>query len=96
MTAQHDDDHDGDANCGIHDVTSSFYLCNDDDNDGNRHQKNNAVITIWPIPLITPSLGTDSQPNIGKCITRRLKDTKFEKRNKTDLRTTHVQYYLTH
>ena len=31
MTATHEDDGDGDANCGIRDVTSSFYLCNDDD-----------------------------------------------------------------
>ena len=56
MTAKHDDDDDGDANCGIQDVTSSFYLCNDNDDDGKPSQKKNAVIMIWPIPLITPSL----------------------------------------
>ena len=39
MTAKHNNNGDGDAYCGIRDVTSSFYLCNDDDNDGNRHQK---------------------------------------------------------
>ena len=37
MTAKHDDV--GEANCGVRDVTSSFYLCNDDDDDGNCHQK---------------------------------------------------------
>ena len=39
MTAKHDDEGDSDANCGVRDVTSSFYVCNDDDDDGNRHQK---------------------------------------------------------
>ena len=39
IKAKHDNDGDGDANCSVRDLTSSFYLCNDDDDDGNCHQK---------------------------------------------------------
>ena len=55
MTAKHDNDGDSDANFGICDVTSSFYLCYDDVDDATVTKRNNAVITIWPILLITLS-----------------------------------------
>ena len=38
MMTTHDDDGDSDAKCGVRAITLSFYLCNDDDDDGNRHQ----------------------------------------------------------
>ena len=66
MTATHDDHDDSDDNRRVCNVTSSFYFKNDGDNEGNRHHiKNDAVIMILSLSLITLPFGhnaTGSQP----------------------------------
>ena len=58
MTATHDN-HDDDNRC-VCNVTSSFYIENNGDPDGNRHPiKNDVVITIWSLSLITPPFAGD-------------------------------------
>ena len=55
MTATHDNHDDDDDNRHVINVTSSFYIENNGDADGNRHRiKNDVVITIWLLSLITP------------------------------------------
>ena len=63
MTATHDDHDDSDDNRCVCNMTLSFYFTNDGDDDGNRHHiKNDAVITILSLSLITPPF----DPNIKK------------------------------
>ena len=58
MTATHDDHSDDDDNRRVCNVTSSFYIKNNGDDDGNHHPiKNDAVIMIWSLSLITPPFG---------------------------------------
>ena len=54
------DDDDDDGILSVSDEISSFGFHYDDDDDVKRHQKiNNAVMTIWPSPLMTPPLVLD-------------------------------------
>ena len=56
------DDDDDDGILSVSDEISSFGFHYDDDDDVKRHQKiNNAVMTIWPSPLMTPPLGVRPQ-----------------------------------
>ena len=63
MTATHDNHDDDDDNRLVINMTSSFYIENNDDADGNRHPiKNDVIITIWLLSLITPPF--DIKPTV--------------------------------